>query len=162
MTAFEQLAQLRNDYVAARIVVNVARQTAKDITDAARERLDAEKAQTAERIAELEELQFDTGRTATVRRMAADDLLNLRERTFSPNAAETVAFMNELATAQQAYEDLRQLKDKVKDAIVSAEKELTEIRNIVLGDQSLVLIPRWLDGERVAFEKLGGVLDDEE
>lgn len=105
---------------------------------------------------------LDTGRTATVRHMAADDLQKLRERIFSPNAAETAAFMNELATAQQAHEDLRQLKDDVKIALADAEKELAEIRGAVLFDQHLVLIPRWLDGERAAFEKLGGVLDDEE
>ena len=160
MTAFERLSQLRNDYVAAWNAVNAARQTAKDITAAARERLEAEKAQTAARIAELEEVASDLERTATVRRMAEADLLELRERTFSPNTAETAAFMNELATAQQAYEDLRQLKDEVKSALAAAEKELAEIRGAVLGDQNLVLIPRWLDGERAAFEKLGGVCND--
>lgn len=108
--AFNHLLQLGEDYQAAKLALSSARRSAEAIQGAVTERIRADKAQTAERVAGLERLVRDGSRPASARRVWELELSQLKARTFGATPDEVAAFDAEMAAAGEAVGDLNRLQ----------------------------------------------------
>lgn len=160
MYSIDILRQLSEDYETTWAAFNDAQAAAKDILSAIRDRQELERAQTAERIFELEALQVDENRADTVRRIAGVELKKLQERTHEPTVSESEAFESEIRNATIAVADLRRIRTDASATYDAAMKELETFLNTILRDQNSGMEPRWIDSLRKDFIKLGGVFDD--
>lgn len=152
--AFNRLLQLGEDYKAARLAFSAAECGAKAIREAVAERIEADKKQTDERVAELSELIADGSRPTSARRVWEIELDKLKGRTFGATPDEVAAFDGEMAAAQAAIEDLGRLQREIREAIQTVNKAVAELRAQTLGDPNTGLWKNRLEGDGKAFAAL--------
>lgn len=156
MSIFEEFTSLCGDFAVCQTAYLDAHGRAKDVLGAVKSRLEAEQTQTAARMAELEAQKQDPGRSETVRRMAALELKQIKNRAASaPTPEEIEAFQQEITTADDAVRDMRVLKQKVREAIDAVNAEVARLRGETLGHDTDLRI-RWLDRLKQEFDRLGG------
>lgn len=151
---FSHFLTLCDDYATARLAFTTAERAAEAIQGAVAERIRAAKAQTAERVAELERMVQDGSRPASACRVWRQELDRLRGRTFSATPDEAAAFDTEMAAAQEAVEDMRRLQGEIREAISAVNGAITELRAQTLGDPVTGLWENRLDGVRKGFAPL--------
>lgn len=155
MTIFEDFSRLCEDFAVCEAAFNVAYNNTKEILSSVKSRLDADRAQAAARIAELEACERDPERSATVRRMITLELEQLRNRAVpAPTVEEAEAFNQEAGAAEDAIRDLRALKVKIREAVDAVNAEVQRLRLETLGHDT-DLHERWLDGIQKEFNHLG-------
>ena len=155
MSVFEGFTSLCADFTVCRTAFLDAHERAKDVMDAVKARLEAERAQAAERIAALEQQQGDPARSETVRRMAALELAQLQARTYAVTKDEQAAFAEAVNDAETAVRDMRQLSRKIREAIDSLNEEIKQMRANTLGFD-VDMRGNWIEGIRRDFDRLGG------
>ena len=154
MSIFEEFTGLCADFSTCQAAYHDAHERAKDVLGAVKSRLEAEQAQTATRIAELEAQIQDPGRSGTVHRMAALELEQLKNRSApAPTSEETSAFIQEITSAEDAVRDMQALKGRIREAIDAVNAEVKRLRGKTLGHDT-DLCTRWLDGTRRGFDQL--------
>lgn len=154
MSIFEDFSRLCEDFAVCEAAFNVAHNNTKEILSSVKSRLDAERAQTAARIAELEACERDPEKSATVRRMIALELEQLRNRAVpAPTPEETAAFNQEANAAKDAIRDLRALKKQITGSIDAINAEIKRLRSETLGHDT-DLRDRWLDEIQKEFNHL--------
>lgn len=154
MSIFEEFTSLCADFTVCRTAFLDAHERAKDVMDAVKARLEAERAQAAERIAALEQQQGDPARSETVRRMAALELDQLQARTYAATGDEQAAFAEAVNDAETAVRDMRRLQREIRQAFDDLNAELKRLRAETLGNQSVELYGRWTEGARRDFAPL--------
>ena len=150
----EKFLQLCEDYAATKAAFTAAEQGAKAISEAVAERIQADRAQTAERVAELERLVQDGSRPASARRIWQAELDQLKTRTFCATPDEWKAFDAEMLAAQEAVADFARLQREIREAISSVEAEIKKMRAQTLGDPATGLWENRLEGVRKSFKPL--------
>ena len=155
MSIFEEFINLCGDFAACQAAYLDAHERAKDILGAVKNRLEAERAQTSARVAELEVQTQDPGRSETVRRMAALELAQLQARTYTVTKDEQAAFADAVNDAETAVRDMRQLSRKIREAIDSLNEEIKQMRANTLGFD-VDMRGNWIEGIRRDFDRLGG------
>lgn len=156
MRVFEGFTSLCTDFSVCRTAFLDAHERTKDILGAVKNRLEVERAQTAERIAALEQQQGDPARSETVRRMAALELDQLQARTYAVTTDEQATFAEAVNDAETAVRDMRRLQSEIRQAFDDLNAELKRLRAETLGNQSVELYGRWTEGVRRDFTRLGG------
>lgn len=151
---FSHFLTLCDDYAAAKLAFSSAERAAASIRAAVAERIEADRTQTAERVAELEGMTADTSRPASARRVREQELDRLRARTFGATPDEAAAFDSEMAAAQEAVEDMNRLQAEIREAISAVNGAITELRSRTLGDPVTGLWENRLDGVRKGFAVL--------
>lgn len=151
---FSHFLTLCDDYETAKLAFSTAERAAESIRDAVAERIKAEQAQTAGRMAELERMVQDGSRPASARRVWEQELSGLRGRTFSATPDETAAFDSEMSAAQEAVDDMFRLQGKIRAAISDINEAIKELRAQTLGDPVTGLWENRLDGVRKGFAPL--------
>lgn len=151
---FSHFLTLCDDYATARLAFSTAERAAESIREAVAERIKAEQAQTAGRVAELERLVQDGSRPASARRVWELEFDQLKARTFSATLDEAAAFDNEVAAAQEAVDDMYRLQGEIREAISAVNGAITELRAQTLGDPVTGLWENRLDGVRKGFAPL--------
>ena len=156
MSVFETFSALYEDFDMCKSAFKRSHEAAKDICAAVRYRLEAEDAQVDERISELERRQNEPGCNATVRRVIAMELEQLRNRTApAPTPEEIEAFQQEITAAETAAQDACQLRTKIRQAVNDLDAKVQQMRSETLGNQNVDLYERWLEGVRRDFARLG-------
>lgn len=157
MSIFEQLTQAASDYDILWGAFRANLQAAADVTSATAARLADERTRADERTATLIYQSRDPARPEIVRKLAAQELDRLQERTFSPSADEAAAFSEALKNAQAALRDVVKVHAQLRDLFSAAHRELDTLRAGSLGNLSLDvdLAERHLEGERKSFDCLG-------
>lgn len=156
MSVFEEFTSLCIDFSVCRTAFLDAHERAKDVLGAVKDRLEAERARTSARMAELETQRQDPGWPETVRRMAALELARLKTLpTPSVTTEERAAFLEEYNGAVVALRDLGELKGKIREAIDTVNAEVKRLRAETLGYDT-ELCGRWIEGVRLDFDRLGG------
>lgn len=150
----EKFLNLCEDYQTTKSAFTSAEQGAKVIVDAVAERIQADRAQTAERVAELERLIGDGSRPASARKVWELELAQLKARTFSATPDERKAFDAEMLAAQEAVADFGRLQREIREAISGVETEIKKMRAQTLGDPATGLRGNWLEGDRKSFAAL--------
>ena len=156
MSVFEEFTSLCADFSTCQTAYLDAHERAKDILGAVKNRLEVERAQTAERIAALEQQQGDPARSGTVRRMAGLELAQLQARTYAVTTDEQATFAEAVNDAETAVWDMRRLQSEIRQAFDDLNAELKRLRAETLGNQSVELYGRWTEGVRRDFTRLGG------
>lgn len=151
---FSHFLSLCDDYAAAQLAFTTAERAAEAIRAAVAERIEAEKTQSTERLAELERMVKDGSRPASARRIWEQELDRLRGRTFNATPEETAAFNSEMVAAQEAVEDMNRLQGEIREAISAVNGAITELRSKTLGDPVTGLWENRLDGVRKDFAAL--------
>lgn len=128
----------------------------KQITEAVKGRLNAERESDAARAAELAAFVNNADQGETSRRMAAVQLQRLRNQTYTVLHEEKLAFDEAIADAERAMMEARALQQTLRENFEIVTKELKQLRQSTLGDQWSELRARWLDGCLKDFERLGG------
>ena len=154
MNAFEKLQQIHTDYAVCIGAFNAAQDECKEIIKSVRDRLTAERERDAARMVELERQAADSSRSATVRRLAAEELEQLRDRTYSATEAEKSAFAEQTKIAEQAVSDAAAIRTTARTSVDAANAEIERARAAILGDANIDLRPRWLDRLNDASGKL--------
>jgi len=129
---------------------------AKQITEAVKGRLNAERESDTARAAELAAFVNNADQGETSRRMAAVQLQRLRNQTYTVLPEERLAFDEAIADAERAMMEARALQQTLRENFEIVTKELKQLRQDTLGDQGSELRPRWIDGYIKNFEQLGG------
>ena len=156
MNVFEEFTSLCMDFSVCRTAFLDAHERAKAVMVAVKDRLEAERAQAAERIAALEQQQGDPARSETVRRMAALELDRLKSLPVpSVTAEERAVFLEEYNGAVTALRDLGELRAKIREAIDAVNAEVKRLRGETLG-QDMDLCGRWIERIQRDFDRLGG------
>lgn len=156
MSVFETFSALCGDFDMCKSAFKRSHEAAKDICAAVRYRLATEDARVDEKISELERRLNEPGCNATVRRVIAMELEQLRNRTApAPTPEEIEAFQQEITAAETAAQDLRQLREKIRQAIGDLNETIQQMRSETLGNQNVDLYERWLEGVRRDFARLG-------
>lgn len=145
---------LCDDYQTAKLAFSSAQRAAEDITAAVAERIQADRAQTAERVAELERLVRDGSRPASARRVWEMELAQLQGRTFSATQDEVAAFEAEITMAEEAVQDFHRLQREIREAIQTINEAITELRKQTLGDPATGLWGNRLEGVQKQFKPL--------
>lgn len=154
MSVFEEFTSLCADFSTCQAAYLDAHERAKDILDAVKNRLEAERAQTAERIVVLEHQQGDPAHSETVRRMAALELNRLKNLPVpSVTAEERAVFLEEYNGAVIALRDLGELKEKIREAINAVTAEVKRLRGETLGYDT-ELCGRWIERIQRDFDRL--------
>lgn len=156
MSIFEEFTSLCADFSVCQAAYLDAHERAKDILMVTKDRLEAERAQTSARVAELEVQTQDPGRSETVRRMAALELAQLQARTYAVTTDEQATFAETVNDAETAVRDMRRLQSEIRQAFDDLNAELKRLRAETLGNQSVELYGRWTEGVRRDFTRLGG------
>lgn len=151
---FSHFLTLCDDYATAQLAFTTAERAAEAVRAAVAERIQAEKEQTTERLAELERMVKDGSRPASARRIWEQELSRLQGRTFGATPDEAAAFDTEMAAAQEAVEDMRRLQGEIREAISAVNGAITELRAQTLGDPVTGLRENRLDGVRKGFAPL--------
>lgn len=151
---FSHFLTLCDDYGTAKLAFSTAERAAESIRDAVAERIKAEQAQTAGRMAELERMVQDGSRPASAHRVWEQELSGLQGRTFSATPDEAAAFDSEMSAAQEAVDDMYRLRGEIREAISAANGAITELRAQTLGDPITGLWENRLDGVRKGFAPL--------
>lgn len=150
----EKFLNLCEDYQTTKSAFTSAEQGAKVIVDTVAERIQADRVQTAERVAELERLVRDRSRPVSARRVWELELTQLQARTFCATPDEREAFYAEMLAAQEAVADLGRLQREIRAAISSVEAEIKALRAQTLGDPATGLWENRLEGVRKSFKPL--------
>lgn len=156
-TIFESVEKLCVDYQAIWAEIHEHIETVKEIREAIKGRIEEEKRQTADRIFLLEEQSKDTSRTATARRFAERELVQLREKKLQIAAEELNEFENAMREYEQSAADARKVYKQLSEAIKNARLELerlTEWKNRGEGIYNVDLLVNWIEGERKEFDSL--------
>lgn len=151
---FSHFLTLCDDYETAKFAFSTAEREAESIRDAVAERIKAEQAQTAGRMAELERMVQDGSRPASARRVWEQELGRLKGRTFSATPGEAAAFDTEMSAAQEAVDDMYRLQGEIRAAISDINEAIKELRAQNLGDPATGLWENRLDGVRKGFAPL--------
>lgn len=151
---FSHFLSLCDDYATAKLAFSSAERAAASIRDAVAERIEADRTQTAERVAELEGMTADTSRPASARRVWEQELDRLKARTFGATPDEAEAFNAELSAAQEAADDMYRLQGEIRAAIGDISEAIRELRSKTLGDSATGLWENRLDGVRKGFAPL--------
>lgn len=130
---------------------------AKQITEAVKGRLTAERGADAARMAKLQDIIDSESRGETARRMAGVELERLRNRTYVVLPEERALFDEAITNAEQATMEAQALQQALRENFEIVTKELKQLRQDTLGDQGSELRPRWIDGCLKDFEQLGGI-----
>lgn len=156
-TIFEQLTQAVEDHDTLWMAFRSSAQAAADITAATAARLADERAQVDARTATLTTQSRDPARPAVVRKLAAQEIDRLQERTFEPSVDETAAFAAAMQDAEAALRDFTATEIRLRDLFEQASGELKTMRAGTLGSgpKDPELARRHLDGEQKAFDRLG-------
>lgn len=149
---FEHFLTLCDDYETTKQAFKTAEQGAKDISAAVAERIEGEKEQVADRLAELKKMVADTSRPASARRVWQQELSRLQARTFA--ATEEEEFDSEIAAAEEAKGDLLRLQREIRDVSDSVKEAIAALRSKTYGDQQPGLMGNWLEGTRKEFDRL--------
>lgn len=150
----EKFLNLCEDYQTTKSAFTAAEQGAKVIVDTVAERIQADRAQTVARMAELEHLIKDGSRPASARRVWELELSQLQARTFGATPDEVAAFDAEMSAAGEAVADLGRLQREIREAISGVETEIKKLRAQTLEDPFSGLRGNWLEGDRKAFAAL--------
>lgn len=153
MSIFEDFTRLCADFSTCRTAYLDAYERAKDVFGAVKSRLEAEQAQTAARMAELETQKRDLVRSETVRRMAALELSQLQTRIYAVTEDEQAAFAEAVNDAGVAVRDMHQLRVKIRKAISDLNEAVKRMRAESLGFD-VDMCDTWLDGIRRDFDRL--------
>lgn len=154
MNVFEKLLQLHDDFNATWTAFNVARHDAADMIKAVGERMERDRRQNAERVADLRQIAADTSRSATVRRVAKDELETIEGREFYATPAEISAFVDLIKQQSDALKDIRGINEDIFDTVKAAEAKIKDIRLATRGHSSLQVVDNWLEGQKRDFKKL--------
>lgn len=154
MNVFEKLLQLQEDFNTTWAAYNVARCDAADMIKAVAERMERDRRRNAERVADLRQIAADTSRSATVRRVAADELTQIEGREFFATPAEIEAFVDLIKQQRDALKDIRGINADIFDTAKAAEAKIKDIRLATRGHSSLQVVDHWLEGQKRDFQKL--------
>ena len=154
MSIFEEFAGLCADFDICKGALLVSHERARDILGAVRDRLEAERAQTAERITALEEQTHDSSRSETARRLALLELERLQARAYVVAEDEKAAFAEAIHDAETAAQDMRQLRGKIRQAIGDLNATVKQLREDTLGFD-VDLSSTWTEGIKQKFDRLG-------
>lgn len=134
--------------------------TMKEITAAARQRIESEREAAADRIAALEERSGDPERPEAVRRLALRELEQVREQTFTLSEDEREAFAAVLEEVETAQRDAGRVQSELMDVLGKAREELNRIRKAAYsigdGGGDLDLIKNWTEHAKNDFFRLEG------
>lgn len=157
MSIFETVQNLKADYDATVCGFNAARQAAKEITAMAKERIENERHNDADRIAALEGRISAADTTETARSMYRAELERIRAKTYGATDTERAAFKTEFERAGAAVGDLYAIRCELQEAISTAKEEISRIRQETIGDKAdTELRSRWIESDRDEFNRLGG------
>ena len=154
MNIFEKMTQLQEDFNITLAEFKTAHNDAKDLINSIRERYDREKERRAIRMAELEKIVNDASRSATVKRVAADELSKLRKATFAATPEEKAAFAELADQADRALGDAKEIQRTVQSVRNEAKQEIEKISKNVCGNGTVSAADTWMPGNRVEFSRL--------
>lgn len=154
MSIFETFASLCSDFDTCRGALLVSHERAKDVLGAVKDRLEAERTQTAERITALEKQAHDPGRSETARRLALLELERLQGRIYEVTADEKTAFAEAIHDAETAAQDMRRLKVEIRQAISDLDATVKQLRKDTLGFDVDLSSTR-TEGIKQKFDRLG-------
>ena len=154
---FEMVQQLCADYELTVQGFEAAEKSANEVVCAVKERLHEAKQANAQRIAQLEERAKDTAASETVRKVATLEIERIRtELPAEILDSEKELFNGYLHDAEQANQDLNKIRSKMREALAQANAELSQIRQLTLGDAQGDLRERHIESARKSFESLEG------
>lgn len=154
MDEFGKLKQLADDYAATVAAFDATRHDTDDLIRATAARLEMERALAASKIAELTKTAEDTSRSETVRRVAAAALEKLKSQTITATPEECAAVADLLELQKAALRDIKAIRQTAKPAADEAAKKVQTLRESIFASEILTLAPRWVEGQRTAFDKL--------
>lgn len=154
MSIFDELIQLQEDFNITLAEFRTAHGDAKDLIRSVQERYEREKRQRAMRMSELEKIVNDPSRSATVKRVAADELSKLRKAVFAATPEERAAFSELADQADRALDDAKKIQRTVQAVRNEAKQEIEKISKNVCGNATVSAADTWMPGQREAFSRL--------
>ena len=154
MDEFGKLKQLADDYAATVAAFDAAHHDTDDLISATAARLQMERELAASRIAELRKTAADTTRSETVRRVAAVELEKLKAQTIAATHEECAAVAELIEQQKAAIRDIEAIRQAAKSAADEAAKKVQTLKEAIFASEILTLAPRWVEGQRTAFDKL--------
>lgn len=154
MNVFEKLLQLHEDFDTTWTAFNVARHDAEDMIKAVSERMERDRRQNAERVADLRQIAADTSRSATVRRVAKDELETIEGREFFATTAEIEAFVDLIKQQSDALKDIHGINEDIFETVKAAETKIKDIRAATRGRATWPIVENWVEGQKRDFQKL--------
>ena len=127
----------------------------EEIRKAVISRLEAERAQDAKRIKELEKQAKDMSRPEAVRHFAMSEINKIKLHKYEATKEEIEAYTKTMGHAQQAVADLKTLQDNMLDLHKKAVALLDDMRAEVRGNQRVPLYPRYIEEEINSGKKVG-------
>lgn len=127
---------------------------ARQITEAVKGRLLAERNADTARAAELVEFINDAEQGEVSRRMAVLQLERLRAKTYCVHEEEADSFNAAIYSGKQAVDEMDELRRTIRETFGDVDKRLRELREATLGDRRADLYSRWLERDCVEFDHL--------
>ena len=153
LNRYEELQELKTDFDTTRNAYADFFEQLNRLIQTTNERIEAEKAETAAKITELEQQAADENRTQTVRDLAAAELEKLKTKTFSATPGERAAFRDLLTRAETATQDLKTLKHQARTASRILLKQIETMTKSVT-DYHVDHFPEQLRGFEADFAEL--------
>jgi hypothetical protein len=142
---FENLDALTEEYNMCWNEAKKADQEAKEILAAVKARIENEKKTASDRITSLKNQITDSGKSETVRRVAALELSGLEGKKYTITEEERAEVRQAIDRGRAALSDAR--KVSITEALKEAEAEIKAARAETIGctSKDFVLCGRWLD-----------------
>lgn len=154
MSIFDELIQLQEDFNITLAEFRTAHGDAKDLIRSVQERHEREKRQRATRMSELEKIVNDPSRSATVKRVASDELSKLHKALFVATPEEKAAFAELADQADRALDDAKKIQRTVQSVRNEAKQEIEKISKNVCGNLTVSAADTWMPGQREEFSRL--------
>lgn len=152
---FETVQQLFEDYTLTAQGFQEAEHSANEVVSAVKIRLQEAQQANAQRIAQLEARAKDPSASETVRKVASLELARIRDGVPAEILeSERELFNSYLHDAEQANDDLYKIRSKMQEALTRANSELSQIRQVTVGDQHAELRERLIESTRKSLDAL--------
>lgn len=154
---FDTVQQLFEDYNLTVQGFQEAERSANEVVTAVKARLQEAKQANVQRIAQLEARTKDSAASQTVRKVASLELARINNGSPAEVLdSERELFNGYLQDAEQANEDLKKIRCKMRETLTRANAELVQIRQATVGDQQAELRERLIESARKSFATLEG------
>lgn len=114
----------------------------ESVRDSYRSRTAAQKHFSEDRQKTLVEIINDSAKTATVRRMAEEELASLKNCKYPPSESEQKMYSDALAAAWEAIAEIRKTKEDARIALNAVKKELEKDEKNIFSENANV---QWLE-----------------
>lgn len=134
--------------------ITEANKNAREVLTAIKGRLNREQAEREKQEKELSAIANDTNRSQIVRKMAQNELEELKTFKTTITPAEKAAFSEELEAMLSGIKELRKQDTIMRGLFALSGEELSNLRKDTLGVANIELFERWADSAKADFDGL--------